>query len=336
MADKEQYYVLLDEIQYVADFTDVLNGLLHMENVDAYVTGSNSRFLSSDILTEFRGRGDEVRVYPLSFAEFRSVYEGSADEAWDAYLVYGGMPRITFLRTEEQKMAYLTNLFEETYIRDIVERNQIRNTADLEELVNILASSVGSLTNAAKLEHTFRSVKKSGITAKTIKSHIDCLREAFLIDRAYRYDIKGKKYINTPVKYYFTDTGLRNARLSFRQIEETHLMENILFNELKVRGYSVDVGVVELREEADGKRCRVQTEIGFVANKGSRRYYLQSAFSLSDPEKQKQELRPLLHVNDSFQKLVIVGGGMKPRRDEHGITYMGIRTFLLDENSLEK
>lgn len=242
LKDSAQYYVLLDEIQYVPDFVDVLNGLLHIDNVDAYVTGSNSKFLSSDILTEFRGRGDEVRIYPLSFAEFFSVYDGSAEEAWDDYMVYGGMPQITIMKDEEQKSTYLIRLFQETYLKNIVERNQIKNKDDLDELVNILASSIGSLTNPTKLERTFKSIKHSTVTAKTIKAYIDALRDAFLVVGAQRYDIKGKRYINTPIKYYYVDTGLRNARLNFRQIEETHLMENIIFNELCIRGFSLMSG----------------------------------------------------------------------------------------------
>ena len=332
----DQYYVLLDEIQFVERFPEVLNSFLRLDNVDIYVIGSNSRFLSSDIFTEFRGRGDEIRVYPLSFAEYVSGYDGTEEDAWNDYVTFGGLPRILSMKTDEQKGKYLSDLFKETYLKDIIERNHIKNSAELEDLVNILASAIGSLTNPKKLENTFRTVMQSVISDKTIKSYINCLQEAFLIDVATRYDIKGKRYINTPAKIYFVDPGLRNARLGFRQIEETHLMENIIYNELRHRGYSVDVGVVEIREpDGDGKRIRKQLEVDFIAYKGNRKYYIQSAFSLPDTEKKMQEERPLLNIGDSFKKIVVVGDYIKLKRDDMGITTMGIREFLMKENSLD-
>lgn len=335
LVDEEQYYVLLDEIQYVDRFHEVLNSLLRIENVDIYVTGSNSRFLSSDILTEFRGRGDEIRVYPLSFAEYISAFDGTEEDAWLEYMTFGGLPRILSMQTYEQKSKYLTDLFKETYIKDLIEHNGIKNTEELEELVNIIASSIGSLTNPKKLENTFRTVGRSGMTDKTIKKYLDYLKEAFLIDIAIRYDIKGKKYINTPNKIYFVDSGLRNARLGFRQIEETHLMENIIYNELKRRGYAVDVGLVEIREDVGGKRIRKQLEVDFIAYRGNNKYYIQSAFSIPDETKKKQEERPLLNIPDSFKKIVIVGNYIKLKRDDMGITTMSIREFLKKENSLD-
>ncbi|MBW8382890.1 MAG: ATP-binding protein [Youngiibacter sp.] len=334
--DDEQYYVLLDEIQYVPRFVDVMNSFLHIENLDVYVTGSNSKFLSSDILTEFRGRGDEIRVYPLSFAEFMTVYDGSEGDGLNEYMTYGGLPRIVSMKTDDQKSKYLENLFKETYIKDIIDHNKIKNTGELEDLVNILASAIGSLTNPKKLENTFRSVMKSTITDKTIKTYMDYLKDAFLIDLAIRYDIKGRKYISTPMKIYFVDTGLRNARLGFRQIEESHLMENIIYNELKVRGFSVDVGLIETREiDENGAKRRKSLEVDFIAHKGNNKYYIQSAFALPDTEKKAQEERPLLNINDSFKKIVIVGNHIKLKRDENGIATLGIREFLLKENSLD-
>lgn len=334
--DEEQYYILLDEIQYVDRFPEVLNSLLRMDNVDIYVTGSNSRFLSSDILTEFRGRGDEIRVFPLSFAEYVSGYEGTEEDAWLDYMTFGGLPRILSMKTDDQKAKYLSDLFKETYLKDIIEHNSLKNSNEMEDLVNILASAIGSLTNPKKLENTFRTVMQSGITDKTIKQYIDYLQEAFLIERAIRYDIKGKKYISTPMKIYFVDPGLRNARLGFRQIEETHLMENIIYNELRRRGYSVDVGLVEIREQDEnGQRVRKQLEVDFIAYKGNNKYYIQSAFALPDAEKKMQEERPLLNIGDSFKKIVIVGNHIKLKRDDMGITTMGIREFLLKGNSLD-
>ena len=335
LTDEDQYYVMLDEIQYVPDFSEVLNSLLQIENVDVYATGSNSKFLSSDILTEFRGRGDEIRVYPLSFAEYLSVYKGTQENAFNEYMTFGGLPRILSLVTDEQKIKYLNDLFKETYLKDLIEHNRIINTTELEDLVNILASAIGSLTNPSKLENTFHTVVQSDISDKTIKSYIDYLQDAFLIEIANRYDIKGRKYIGTPMKIYFVDPGLRNARLGFRQIEETHLMENIIYIELKRRGYSVDVGLIDIREkDAEGKRVRKQLEVDFIAYKGNNKYYIQSAFSLPDEEKKAQEERPLLNIGDSFKKLVVVGNNIKLKRDEAGITTMGIRQFLLDQNRL--
>ena len=336
IVDDEQYYILLDEIQYVDRFHEVLNSLLRLDNVDVYVTGSNSRFLSSDILTEFRGRGDEVRVYPLSFAEYVSVYDGTEENAWNDYMTFGGLPRILSMKTDEQKVKYLTDLFRETYLKDIIEHNRIRNSDEMENLVNILASSIGSLTNPKKLANTFKSVLSSGITDKTIKTYIEYLKEAFLVNSAIRYDIKGKKYINTPMKIYFVDPGLLNARLGFRQIEETHLMENIIYNELCRRGYSVDVGVVEIREDdEEGNRVRKQLEVDFIAYRGNNKYYIQSAHALADEVKKWQEERPLLSIGDSFKKIVVVGNHIRLKRDDMGITTMGIREFLLKENSLD-
>lgn len=333
--DDNLYYILLDEIQFVPDFSEVLNSLLQLEHVDVYVTGSNSRFLSSDILTEFRGRGDEIRVYPFSFAEYVTGYDGTEEDAFNDYMVYGGLPRILSFTTDEQKSKYLTDLFQETYLKDIIERNKVNNTNELEDLVNILASSVGSLTNPTKLKNTFHTVLKSNITDKTIKKYIDYLKDAFLVDTVLRYDIKGKKYINSPMKIYFVDTGLRNARLGFWQIEETHLMENIIYTELKRRGYSVDVGLVEIREtDSSGIRTRKQLEVDFIAYKGNNKYYIQSAFSLPDELKKKQEERPLLSIGDSFRKIIVVGNNIKLKRDDMGITTMGIRQFLLDPDSL--
>lgn len=335
LLDNDTYYILLDEIQFVPGFTEVLNSLLQLENADVYVTGSNSRFLSSDILTEFRGRGDEIRVYPLSFAEYMTAYNGTEEDAFNEYMTLGGLPRILSFHTEAQKSKYLTDLFQETYLKDIIEHHKISNTNELEDLVNILASAIGSLTNPTKLENTFRTVLKSNISDKTIKKYIDYLEDAFLIETAVRYDIKGKKYIGSPLKIYFVDSGLRNARLGFRQIEETHLMENIIYTELKRRGYSVDVGVVEIREStSSGNRIRKQLEVDFIAHQGNNKYYIQSAFSLPDETKKAQEERPLLNIGDSFKKIIVVGSHIKLKRDDMGITTMGIRQFLLEQNSL--
>ncbi len=331
--DEDWYYVFLDEIQFVEGFVDTVNGLLHIGNLDVYVTGSNSHLLSSDVLTEFRGRGDEVRVRPLSFREFCPAFGGTPEEAWEEYLIYGGMPAVALMGDDRQKAAYLSRLFRETYLRDLIERNKIRHQDDFAELVRVLASAVGSLTNPSKLQRTFRSIKKSAITDKTIRDYIEALKDAFLIETAIRYDIKGKRYIGTPAKHYFTDIGLRNAVLGYRQTEETHLMENIIFNELRSRGYEVDIGVIEKRGTAGGEKARL--EIDFIARLGSARYYIQSAFSLDDEAKRAQEERPLLAVQDSFRKIIVTGRNLKLRRDEHGITTMGIREFLLKENSLD-
>ncbi|MDO4383056.1 MAG: ATP-binding protein [Eubacteriales bacterium] len=329
------YYILLDEVQMLENFEEVLNSLLHLPNADVYVTGSNSKFLSKDILTEFRGRGDEIHVFPLSFSEFMQVYPGDVYHGWADYVMYGGLPLCVTMPTEEQKVLYLSNLFEETYLKDILERHKITKTQELEDLVNILASAVGSLTNPAKLEATFRSSIQSSISTNTIRQYIQYLEDAFFIQKAQRYNVKGRKYIGTPIKYYFEDVGLRNARLGFRQTEETHLMENIIFNELRVRGYSVDVGIVDKRENVDGHMTRKQLEIDFVATLGNKRYYIQSAFSLPSAEKIRQEKASLLNVNDSFKKIIIVKDVVNVSRDEDGITTMSIYDFLLKENSLE-
>lgn len=343
----EQYYVLLDEVQYAISKEDaksdeplplygVLNGLLRKRNADVYVTGSNSRFLSTDIRTEFRGRGDEIHVQPLSFAEFMQVYDGDKYEGLRDYLTYGGLPQAAFMKTHEQKAAYLAGLFDETYIKDVVDRYGVRrNAEELGELTDVLASAIGSLSNPAKLSNTFRSVKNKPLSQLTIAKYISYLEDSFLIDEALQYDVKGKKYINSPKKYYFTDLGLRNARLNFRQLEETHSMENVIYNELKMRGYSVDVGVIEIREKAeDGRSVRKRYEIDFVANQGYRRYYIQSALAVPTLEKERQEQRPLTSVNDSFKKIIIVGSPTAIHYNENGILIMGIYDFLLDKDSL--
>lgn len=335
ITDKDDYYIVLDEVQYLSEFEDVLNSLLHIPNADVYVTGSNSKFLSSDLITEFRGRGDEIRVHPLSFSEYVSAYQGSLDEAWDDYLVFGGLPMILSMQVPEDKEEYLTSLFQKVYVSDIVDRHNVRNKAELDELVDILASAIGSYTNHSKLVRTFKSVKGKVITDKTVKTYIDYLQDSFLINKANRYDIKGKKYIGSLCKYYFEDIGLRNARLGFRQIEPPHLMENIIYNELKYRGYLVDVGVVEHYQNIqDGKKKKSQLEVDFVATKGSAKYYIQSAFALSSEEKIAQEQRSLLYIPDSFRKIIVVGDNIKVRRDEKGIMTIGLKNFLLDENSL--
>ena len=335
IVDKETYYIILDEVQLLDEFEDVLNSFLHIRNADIYVTGSNSKFLSSDLITEFRGRGDEIRIYTLSFREFVSVYDGSLDEAWDEYFNYGGLPLILYMETVEDKVEYLTSLFQKVYLSDIVERNKVRNKDELDELVDILASAIGSLTNPSKLAKTFKSVKGKVISDKTLKTYIDYLIDAFLISKAKRFDIKGKRYIGSPAKYYFEDIGLRNARLNFRQVEITHIMENIIYNELRIRGYKVDVGLVEHYSTGkDGKRQKKQLEVDFVATKGSEKYYIQSAFAMNNEEKIAQEQRSLVHISDSFKKIIIVADNIKVRRNEEGITTMGLRNFLLDENSL--
>ena len=334
--DEEQYYILLDEVQLLDEFEEVLNSLLHIKNADVYVTGSNSKFLSKDVITEFRGRGDEIHVYPLTFKEFMQVFEGDMYHGWAEYVVYGGLPLTVTMKTEEQKINYLTRLFEETYLKDIIERHHIEKSQELEDLVNILASAIGSLTNVPKIEATFKSVIQSNISANTIRQYIEYLEDAFVINKANRYNVKGRKYIGTPLKYYFEDVGLRNARLGFRQIEETHIMENIVYNELRSRGYSVDVGVVEKRGlNSEGKTERTYLEIDFIANLGSKRYYIQSAFSMPTEEKRLQEKASLVNVNDSFKKIILVKDVINVMRDEDGITTMSIYDFLLKENSLE-
>lgn len=334
--DNENYYLLLDEVQMLKDFEEVLNSLLHIRNLDIYVTGSNSKFLSKDVITEFRGRGDEVHIYPLSFSEFMSVYDGDVYHGWSDYVTFGGLPLVATMKTEQQKISYLTNLFTEVYLKDTIERNRIEKTQELEDLINVLASAVGSLTNPSKIEATFKSVTKSALSKKTISQYIEYLEEAYIIAAAQRYDVKGRKYIGTPLKYYFEDVGLRNARLGFRQVEETHLMENIIFNELRYRGYLVDVGVVDIRQRTkDGTQLRKKLEIDFVANQGSKRYYLQSAFALPDQEKAEQERASLVSVNDSFKKIILVKDVINIQRGEDGITTMGVYDFLLKPNSLE-
>ncbi len=334
--DDKMYYILLDEVQLLNEFEEVLNSLLHIDNVDVYVTGSNSRFLSKDVITEFRGRGDEIHIFPLTFKEFMQVYEGDMYRGWADYMLYGGLPLTATMKTEEQKISYLTRLFKETYLKDIIERYHIEKTQELEDLINILASAIGSLTNVPKIESTFRSVLHSNISGNTIRQYIEYLEDAFIIHKANRYNAKGRKYIGTPVKYYFEDVGLRNARLGFRQVEETHLMENIVYNELRSRGYTVDVGLVEKRgKDVNGKSERKQLEIDFIANQGSRRYYIQSAFAMPDEEKKKQEKMSLLQIRDSFKKIIVVKDVVNVTRDENGITTMSVYDFLLNDHSLE-
>lgn len=330
--DKEMYYIILDEIQLVTNFVAVLNGLLRIDNVDIYVTGSNSKFLSSDIVTEFRGRGDEIRVYPLSFSEFYSVYDGDKINAWKDYITYGGLPLVILQKTKEEKIKYLETQQKNVYLNDVIERNNIINDKELYDLVCIISSSVGSLTNPLKLYNTFVSKDKTTtITDKTIYSYLNYLEDAFIIEKSLRYDIKGKKYIETPYKYYFTDMGIRNAFINFRQTEENHLMENVIYNELKRRGFNVDVGVVEVREKSSRKKL----EIDFIVNKGYDKYYIQSALNIDKEEKQEQEIRPLVNVNDFFKKIVIVGSDIPKYKTEDGILIMGIYDFLLNENSLD-
>lgn len=332
----EQYYLLMDEVQLLPDFEEVLNSLLHYQNLDVYVTGSNSKFLSKDIITQFRGRGDEIHVWPLTFKEFMQVYDGDVYNGWAEYVVYGGLPLTVSMKTEEQKVQYLTNLFKETYLKDIIERYHIDKVQEMDDLLNILASSIGSLTNPPRIEATFKSLIHSNISMNTIRQYIEYLEDAFIINKAYRYNVKGRKYIGTPLKYYFEDVGLRNARLGFRQVEQTHLMENIIYNELKSRGYSVDVGVVEKREvDSNGKEKKKQLEIDFIANLGSKRYYIQSAYSMPTEEKRKQEKASLISVKDSFKKIILVKDVVKISRDEDGIMMMNIYDFLLNKDSLD-
>lgn len=333
--DDDTYYVFLDEVQMLEDFEEVLNSLLHIKNVDIYVTGSNSRFLSKDIITEFRGRGDEIHIYPLTFKEFMQVYDGDKYEGLSEYMIYGGLPLVATMKNDEQKVKYLENLFEETYLKDIKERYKIEKAQEMDDLIKVLASSVGSLSNPSKIADTFKSSLKSDISMNTIKNYITYLEESFLINEANRYDVKGRKYIGTPLKYYFEDIGLRNAKLEFRQIEETHLMENIIYNELRARGFQVDVGMVEIKEKnKDGGFEKKRLEVDFIANKGSKKYYIQSAYSLATEKKIKQEKNSLLNINDSFKKIIIVKDVIKPQRDESGIVSISLYDFLLDENSL--
>lgn len=330
--DAKPYYLLIDEVQLMPEFEDVLNSCLHIQNLDTYVTGSNSKFLSKDIITEFRGRGDELYLRPLSFSEFRSTCESmSFDDAWKEYVTYGGLPYCALLPTREEKADYLKHLFDEVFVRDIVERHKLQNDAELEILLNIVSSAVGSLTNPRKLEDTFASSGMGKLSASTIKQYLDHLCDAFLLEQALRYDIKGKKYISTPYKYYFTDMGLRNARLNFRQLEETHLMENAVYNELCMRGYSVDVGVVEINErQEDGKYVRKQIEIDFVCNRADERVYVQSAFSIPTTEKRLQEERPLRNVGDGFRKVIVTKDNVVRHHDENGVLIMGLQEFLME------
>lgn len=351
VSDKsKQYYVFLDEIQKVDEiqnpyvdnpnskitFVDTVLGLMKIKNVDLYITGSNSKMLSSDILTEFRDRGDEIRVYPLSFAEFYTSFKGDKNEAWKEYYTYGGMPLAVTKKTPEEKSKYLKDLFTGTYLKDVLERHTITNsTSDLEELLNIISSSIGSLTNPLNLSNTFKTVKKRNLAPETISTYLDYFKDAFLIDSAVRYNIKGKKYISTPLKYYFVDVGLRNARLNFRQQEENHIMENIIFNELKIRGFDVDIGVIEHNtKDATGKSRRNFLEIDFVANKGSNRFYIQSALDVDTQEKREQETQSLNRIHDSFKKIVVVKDDIEPWQDDKGIQYIGIEQFLLEKDWL--
>ena len=334
--DSDLYYIIIDEVQLMDEFVDVLNSFRHIENADTYVTGSNSHFLSSDIPTEFRGRGETIHVYPLSFSEFYSATGGDKQDAWREYFTYGGLPLIQSFDTEQKKINYLKDLFETVYLADIIERHNIKNDQEMRELVLILASSIGSPCNPTKLSNTFKSVKNVIIGSQTIAKYLSCLLESFLLNRAIRYDIKGKKYINTLTKYYFTDIGLRNAVLDMRQQEETHIMENIIYNELITRGYRVDVGMVEIRKHnRDGKWTRTQLEVDFIANQGSKKYYVQSALSIPDREKEIQESRSLTNINDSFKKVIIVKDHIMPRRNEEGILTIGLFDFLLKEDSLD-
>ena len=331
------FYLLLDEVQKLDGFESVLNGYLRKPNLDVYVTGSNSRFLSSDVITEFAGRGDEVHVLPLSFSEFFGAFEGSADEAYDEYSVYGGLPAIALMQTEEQKASYLLTQMQNVYLRDIVNRYNLHSESEIGDLVNILASGIASLTSPTKLADTFKTVLPgSSICATTVDRYIDYLKDAFLISKTQRYDIKGKRYIGSPYKIYFEDLGLRNARLNFRQIEQTHIMENVIYNELRYRGFSVDVGTVEIRgKSAAGKEEKKQVEIDFVANQGSKKYYVQSAYAIPTPDKMEHETRPFDKIGDSFKKILLVSERMKPRRTEKGYVMMGVKEFLLDPNSLD-
>lgn len=336
IADDGMYYILLDEVQLLDEFESVLNGFMRMKNVDVYVTGSNARFLSKDIITEFRGRGDELHIQPLSFAEFMSVYDGNKYDGWNEYVLYGGLPPVVLLRTAEQKIELLKSLFQETYINDIISRHSVKHRDEFEELISILASAIGSLTNPKKLTDTFKSKKNKVISSNTIKSYLDYLCDAYVVSRATRYDIKGKKYIDTPQKYYFSDVGIRNACINFRQLEENHTMENIIYNELIARNFNVDVGIITATgKDNDGKSVRKQLEVDFVCNKGSKRYYIQSAFSIPDREKMEQESNSLLRIDDSFKKIIVVKDLPAPTYTENGILVISVYDFLLNSNSLD-
>lgn len=335
LKDDKMYYILLDEVQHVPEFEDVLNSYLKIENADVYVTGSNSKFLSTDIITEFRGRGDQIHVYPLSFAEFMSVDSRHPFEAWGDYYTYGGLPHVLTLETPKKKIDYLKKLYSAVYVKDIVERNKLKGIAELKELIQVIASAIGSPTNPNKLANTFRSLKNVSLSNKTIDNYLTYICESFITEKAIRYDIKGKRYINTLSKYYFSDVGIRNAILDFRQQEENHIMENIIYNELKIRGFQVDVGMVEHRTtDKDGKTVRKQYEVDFVANQGSQRYYIQSAFIMPTDAKERQESASLLNIDDSFKKIIIVKDYIKPKRNEEGIVTIGLFDFLLHKDSL--
>ena len=336
MIDKEMYYILIDEIQLVDEFEDVLNSYLKIKNADVYVTGSNARFLSKDVITTFRGRGEEIKVFPLNFREFMSATDKGTELAFEEFMTYGGLPQVLEYKSEERKTEYLKALFAETYITDIKERYNVKRDEELEILLDIISSNIGCLTNPSKLANTFQSEKKVKLSDKTIKNYLDYICDSFLVEKSQRYDIKGKKYIDTPYKYYFVDLGLRNARLNFRQLEKTHMMENIIYNELRVRGFNVDVGIVPLViRDGNGNQKRISYEVDFVANKGNQRYYIQSAYRLDSDEKVAQEQNSLRNVDDSFKKIVIVGNPILVERDNNGITTMSVYDFLLKENSLE-
>lgn len=335
MIDNDMYYLLLDEVQNLGCFEAVLNGYLRKKNMDVYVTGSNSKFLSSDVLTEFAGRGDEIHVLPLSFSEFYANYQDGLDYAFDDYMIYGGLPAVALMKTSEQKSSYLKTQLQNVYLKDLVERNNLNSDENIGELLDIIASGISSLTNPTKLANTFKSIKNTSLSALTIDRYITYMQQVFILSKVNKYDVKGKKYINTPYKIYFEDVGLCNARLDFRQIEETHLMENIIYNELRYRGYNVDVGFVETRENIDGTLKRKQLEIDFVANQGNKRYYIQSAYDIPNEEKMKQETKSLDNIDDSFKKIIVVRNSIKPRRNEKGYLIVGLKEFLLDPNSLE-
>lgn len=336
ITDDNLHYILLDEVQLIPQFYEVLNSLLHVRNVDVYVTGSNSRFLSKDVVTEFRGRGDQIHLFPLSFSEFKQAYNEDKVQAWKDYYTYGGLPHVLSLETEQKKMEYLKNLYESVYLVDIIERNKIRNKSDFDELARIIASSIGSPCNPTKLSNTFKSVKNVTLSRQSIEKYLSYMEDAFVVEKSIRYNIKGKKYINSLAKYYFSDLGIRNALLGFRQQEENHIMENIIYNELRIRGFHVDIGMVEERTtDKNNKTIRKQYEVDFVANQGSKRYYVQSAFMMPTREKQDQKMASLLRIDDSFKKIIIVKDDIMPKRDENGILTIGILDFLLNPDSLD-
>ena len=336
IVDRQLYYVILDEVQKVDEFVDVLNSLLHIKNADVYVTGSNSHFLSTDIATEFRGRDHQIRIYPLTFSEYYSAVGGDKSDAWKDYFTFGGLPLVLSFATDAERADYLRKLFQTVYMADILERYKIKNDKELRELVNIMASSIGSPSNPTKIANTFRSIENSNITSQTIDKYLSYLQDAFIIRKAERYDVKGRKYIGTLSKYYFEDLGIRNALLNFRQQEENHIMENVIYNELCMRGYQVDVGQLEIRKRTDdGKQERIRLEVDFVVNHASQRYYIQSALAILNKEKEEQELQSLVNINDSFKKIVVVNGNIKPWRNEKGILFIGLMDFLLDKKSLE-